>query len=82
MALARPGWGGPEVPPVQDCGGLAAECHPSSICFVALDRRWTCGEFVLIVSRRIGSDERTVWVGFSETLASEKRGSLLSQAAG
>ena len=52
MALVRSSWGGPEIPPVQDCGGLAAERHPSSICFEALDRRWTCGEFVLTVSRK------------------------------
>ena len=31
---------------------------------------------------RIGSDEQTVWVGFSESVASQKRGSLLSRAAG
>ena len=44
--------GGPEIPPVQDCGGLTAEHHPSSICFEALDRRWTCEEFVLTVSEK------------------------------
>ena len=48
------GWVGEdlEVPPVADCGGLTAERHPSSIRFVALDGRWTCGEFLLTVAEK------------------------------